>query len=153
TCGPCAETCGPCADRLDERGVCGPWPVLEAQPANAYLFSPARSREERFEDMRAKRKTRVQPSQLRRAKAKPRKKPGDRYPARSYTQAIANACAAGGLAHWHPNQLRHSHGTEVRRRFGLEAAQVVLGHASADVTQVYAERDLALALRVAAEMG
>lgn len=28
------------------------------------------------------------------------------------------------------------HGTEVRKRFGLEAAQVALGHSSADVTQV-----------------
>jgi integrase len=58
-----------------------------------------------------------------------------------------------GVPHWHPNQLRHTHATEVRRRFGLEAAQVMLGHARADVTQVYAERDLALATKVAAEMG
>ena len=45
------------------------------------------------------------------------------------------------LPHWHANQLRHSKATEVRRQFGLEAAQVILGHAKADVTQVYAERD------------
>ncbi len=54
---------------------------------------------------------------------------------------------------WSPNQLRHSFATEVRKRFGLEAAQVMLGHAHADVTQVYAERDLALAVRVAGEVG
>jgi len=54
---------------------------------------------------------------------------------------------------WHPNQLRHSFATVARRRFGLEAAQVSLGHAQADVTQVYAERDLTLAARVAAEIG
>jgi integrase len=54
---------------------------------------------------------------------------------------------------WHPHQLRHSHATEVRRRFGLEAAQVALGHARADVTQVYAERNLALAVKVAEEIG
>jgi hypothetical protein len=35
----------------------------------------------------------------------------------------------------------------------LEAAQVVLGHSRADVTQVYAERDLSLAERVAAQIG
>jgi hypothetical protein len=35
----------------------------------------------------------------------------------------------------------------------LEAAQVVLGHPKADVTQVYAERDLALAEKVAREVG
>ncbi len=48
------------------------------------------------------------------------------------------------LPHWHANQLRHSKATEVRRQFGLEAAQVSLGHAKADVTQVYAERDARL---------
>ena len=57
------------------------------------------------------------------------------------------------VPHWHPNQLRHTHGTEVRRRFGLEAAQVALGHERADVTQVYAERNLDLAVKVAAEVG
>jgi integrase len=54
---------------------------------------------------------------------------------------------------WHPNQLRHSAATEIRRRFGLEAAQVVLGHSQADVTQVYAERDLAKAAEVASAIG
>jgi integrase len=57
------------------------------------------------------------------------------------------------VPHWHPNQLRHSHATEVRRRFGLEAAQVALGHAQANITEVYAERDLRLAVKVAAEIG
>jgi hypothetical protein len=41
----------------------------------------------------------------------------------------------------------------VRRAFGLEAAQVVLGHSKADITQVYAERDEALAASVALKMG
>ncbi|MBY0514014.1 MAG: hypothetical protein K2P78_08910 [Gemmataceae bacterium] len=52
-----------------------------------------------------------------------------------------------------PNQLRHAHATAVRKRFGLEAAQVVLGHERADVTQVYAEKNLALAVEVAAAVG
>ena len=54
---------------------------------------------------------------------------------------------------WHPHQLRHSAATAVRKAFGLEAAQVVLGHSSADITQTYAERNLSLAQRVAAECG
>ena len=54
---------------------------------------------------------------------------------------------------WHPNQLRHSAATEIRKRFGLEAAQVTLGHAAADVTQVYAERDLEKAAAVMAQVG
>jgi site-specific recombinase XerC len=54
---------------------------------------------------------------------------------------------------WSPNQLRHSAATEIRKRFGLEAAQVTLGHAAADVTQVYAERDLERAAAVMAQVG
>ena len=54
---------------------------------------------------------------------------------------------------WSPNQLRHTAATQVRSAFGLEAAQVVLGHAKADVTQVYAERDLGLLKKVAAAVG
>ena len=54
---------------------------------------------------------------------------------------------------WSPNQLRHTAGTAIRKRFGLEAAQVILGHASADVTQVYAERDLQKAVEIMREVG
>jgi hypothetical protein len=54
---------------------------------------------------------------------------------------------------WHSNQLRHNHATDVRRRYGLEAAQAVLGHSHADVTEVYAERNLGLAEKVALEVG
>lgn len=54
---------------------------------------------------------------------------------------------------WSPNRLRHLRGTEVRKSYGIEGAQVTLGHSQADVTQVYAERDYALARRVAQETG
>lgn len=54
---------------------------------------------------------------------------------------------------WSPNQLRHSTGTEIRREFGVEGAQVVLGHARADVTQVYAERDQKLAMDIMRRCG
>ena len=52
---------------------------------------------------------------------------------------IAETAEAAGvkaelIPDWHPNQLRHTRATEVRKQFGLEAAQVVLGHAKADVT-------------------
>jgi site-specific recombinase XerC len=57
------------------------------------------------------------------------------------------------LEAWSPNQLRHSAATEIRRRFGLEAAQVALGHSKADVTQVYAERDMTKAAAVMREVG
>ena len=54
---------------------------------------------------------------------------------------------------WHPNRLRHGYATKVRKQHGLEAAQVLLGHSRADVTQVYAERNEELAATVAAKIG
>ena len=57
------------------------------------------------------------------------------------------------LPRWAPNQLRHSAATEIRRQFGLEAAQVALGHSQADVTQIYAERDLTLAVEIMRKIG
>jgi integrase len=54
---------------------------------------------------------------------------------------------------WHPYQLRHAFATRVRKEHGLEAAQVLLGHSRADVTQVYAERNEALATGVADKIG
>lgn len=56
------------------------------------------------------------------------------------------------MHHWHPPRLRHNYATRVRREFGLEAAQVLLGHTKADVTQVYAERDMSRAATVAAKI-
>ena len=54
---------------------------------------------------------------------------------------------------WAPNQLRHLRATEIRGQFGLEASQTVLGHSSADTTQLYAERDYTLAENVMAQLG
>ena len=93
----------------------------------------------------------------------------DHYTKDSYRERIEKACArafpppaelgpderkAWIKAHrWAPNQLRHASGTEIRAKYGLEAAQVILGHSRADVTQVYAERDMKLAERIAREVG
>lgn len=54
---------------------------------------------------------------------------------------------------WSPNQLRHTAATEIRRQFGLEAAQVTLGHSNANVTQIYAERDLSKAAEIMRAVG
>jgi integrase len=117
------------------------------------LFSPYEAREERFRIMRAKRKSKIQPSQKNRRKTIPRRKPASVYTPSTYAHAIQVAAERAEVPHWHPNQLRHTFGTEIRRTYGLEAAQVLLGHSRADVTQVYAERNHALAVRVASEIG
>lgn len=65
---------------------------------------------------------------------------------------IERACKRAKVKHWTPYQLRHLAATRIRAEFGLEAAQVILGHSRADVTQIYAKRDESLALVVAAKV-
>ncbi|QDT74464.1 tyrosine-type recombinase/integrase [Lacipirellula limnantheis] len=110
---------------------------------------------------------------------RPKKQPGDVYEVDAYRRAIARACdrafphprlsaiprkqltsedsaalRAWQSAHrWAPNRLRHTFATTVRKQFGLEAAQVALGHSSAVVSQIYAERDLAKGVQVAQAIG
>jgi integrase len=54
---------------------------------------------------------------------------------------------------WAPNRLRHTFGTKVRKNHGLEAAQVMLGHSKANTTEIYAEKNEALAATVASKIG
>lgn len=120
---------------------------------DAPLFSPAQARAEWARAARQRRRSKVPPSQQSRRKARPERGPGTEYTVAAYGYALRKAAIKAGVPHWHPNQLRHTFATEVRRAHGLEAAQVLLGHARADVTQVYAERDLDLATKVAQQLG
>jgi integrase len=122
-----------------------------------YYFSPRRAVEQLHAERTKARETPRYASHLarnaRKRVAVPKRAPGACYSVMTYDRAVARACHKARVPEWSPNQLRHSHGTTVRERYGLEAAQVALGHERADVTQVYAERNLALAARVAAEIG
>lgn len=71
----------------------------------------------------------------------------------SYRNAVRRACVKASVPVWTPNQLRHNAATKARKEHGLEAAQFILGHSNADVTQVYAERDLSKAMKAAKESG
>jgi integrase len=83
----------------------------------------------------------------------PKRAARGRYTTGTYRQAVRRGCLKAGIPVWEPNQLRHAYATAVRREHGLEAAQVLLGHASADVTQVYDGRDEALDAGVAELVG
>lgn len=142
-----------------------------ARDAQAYCFRPCDSEEKRRAIVHSERKTPLscgnRPGTNK--SRKPRKSPGERYDSRSYWRAIKYATnkafpapegakgkelADWKAAHrWAPNQLRHSAATEIRREFGLEAAQVILGHSRADVTQIYAARDINLGVEVARLIG
>lgn len=144
-------------------------PFLTREPS-AYLFSPADAEKKRHADRRAQRRTPMTPSQARRSRNAGRKRPpGDRYTVASYRRVVQRACAMAfpcpkGLSpehaaiwrrehRWSPNQLRHTAGTEIRKKFGLEASRVVLGHASTRPTEIYAERDSERAAAVIARVG
>lgn len=102
-------------------------------------------------------------------KRKPKWAAGRCYCTDSYRRAICRGCeAAFGMPEdltkeqrrawrvkhvWAPNQLRHTAATQIRRQFGLEAAQITLGHTRADITQIYAERDQSKAAQVMREVG
>jgi integrase len=54
---------------------------------------------------------------------------------------------------WHPNQLRHSRATVIREQFGVEGAQVVLGHSDPRITQIYAQKNFDLAAKIMQQIG
>jgi integrase len=131
-----------------------------ARDAESYCFSPR--------DSEAKRRSALCKQGNR--PANPTRAFCDKYKVTAYRRAIHRACDkafpapeeiedAAAFAKWQsdhrwsPNQLRHAAATQIRRDFGLEAAQVVLGHSRADVTQIYAERDIAKGLDVARKIG
>lgn len=144
-----------------------------ARDAEAHCFRPCDSEAKRRAAVHSARKTPLscgnRPGSNR--KRQPRRTPGESYNPRAYHQAVRQGCLrafpvpdhlAGNSAaeaqwkkahKWCPLQLRHNAATAISKRFGIEAAQTVLGHAKADVTQIYAERDYAKAAHVASEVG
>jgi integrase len=54
---------------------------------------------------------------------------------------------------WHPHQLRHNAATNLRREYGVELARIVLGHATAFTTEIYAEADRQQAIQAIARIG
>ena len=108
-----------------------------ARDPSMYCFRPVDSEEKRRAASHANRKTPLscgnRPGSSR--KRKPKRSAGERYTTNSYRRAIHRACEKAKLEKWSPNRLRHTAATEVRREFGLEAAQVILGHSQANVTQ------------------
>lgn len=108
---------------------------------------------------------------------------GDRYTTTSYNRAIARGCELAFMMPvelrkfpkeldkavkaqrralgrewraehcWSPNQLRHACATDLRRRFGIESARLILGHTDVGTTQIYAEADLKAASAYVSQVG
>jgi integrase len=133
--------------------------IARVPPPNGELplFSPRDAMAELRAARRSSRKTPLWPSHERRLarqrKREPRKEPSEAYTANSLQRAVKCGCKVASIPPWSPNQIRHAAATRIRKERGLEAARTVLGHASAAVTEVYAEVDARVAAQVAAELG
>jgi integrase len=128
-------------------------PFLKADP-DAPLFSPTTAIAERDERIRQRKADdpKAKPGRIRK-KRKSKRKVSLWYTKNTYADAITRGCIRAGVPVFRPNRIRHYYGTKVRKMFGLEHAQVTLGHEKADVTQIYAERNMALARDVAQKIG
>ena len=115
------------------QAILGPW--LKADP-DKVLFSPRAGYEH------GRKLTGRKPRRFR-----------ETYDKNSYATAVGRGCRRAGVPAFSPNRLRHTYAAMVRKAFGLEAAQVMLGHSRADVTQVYAESNRELAAEVAKKIG
>ena len=153
-------------------------PYLDRDP-DACCFSPVEAMQQRIATRAAARKTppnqgnRPGYTNRTRERAKNNSRPKcqvtQRYTTSTYGQSIAYACRLAFPApkeldeqatkkwhadhRWSPNQIRHTAGTLIRKRFGLEAASVILGHSEITVTQIYAEQDRETAINVVSQIG
>lgn len=126
-------------------------PYLDA--AQGYIFSPRIAVEQQAAKRRANRKTKAYGP----AKARKTRRVRERYDGHSYYGAIKHGFARAEAAdmkitRWHPHQLRHTRATTTRASYGMEGAQAQLGN-TFTATALYAERSLALAMRIARETG
>ena len=79
---------------------------------------------------------------------------GAHYTVESYRRSITRACDAAGVPTWSPNRLRHNAGTRLRREYGIDVAQTILGHRlGSSVTEVYAEANQRRAREVVSKVG
>lgn len=116
--------------------------------AQAHCFSPEEAESERRALQHAQRITPLScgntPGSNR--QDDPAWTPGTRYDTMTYGRAIQRGIVRANedrepenkIPRWTPHRLRHTFATTIRATQGLENAQVLLGHARADVTQVYA---------------
>jgi integrase len=128
-------------------------PFLD-RPAESYMFSPREAVAEFRAARKAARKCKVYPWEAnRKRKANPKRRAGLRYTVDRYRKAIIKTCEKKKLTPWHPHQLRHTVATEIRRKYGIETARIILGHKSLQATEIYAEGNRDAAKKVMGEIG
>ena len=116
------------------------------RPDEAYFFSPR-------EVVIATRAKRRKSSQTMPEKLNYKHGPRVCYDDETYCRAVKRGCERAGVPKWTPNQLRHTAATYIRETYGLEAAKIILGHQSAVTTEIYAEKDMQIAIGIMKEIG
>jgi integrase len=152
-------------------------PFLDRRGPDDWLFSPREAVARQIAEKRRNRKTKVQPSQYDRRKARAVRLPGPHYTINSYARAVIYAlgkantaaacdtckplkpaercavCKAASIPHWHPYQMRHNAATRLVQQFGWDLARMVLGHRQISKTRVYALDDVKKAADAVAGSG
>lgn len=127
------------------------------RPSSAAIFCPREAEIARRRERRQLRKTKLYPSHVqymkKKRKTKPKRSAGDFYAEHSYRRAIHRACERAGIPKWNPNRMRHTAGTEMKKKHGWDTARIILGQASLSETPVYVERDRAKAIQAMRELG
>jgi integrase len=127
-------------------------PYLEGKTGKAAVFSPQTAMQERSAEKRAKRKSKLTPSQVARDEAQSQKETKYRefYDKDSYRRAVKHAIVKANrqlpddeqIPHWLPYQLRHTAATMLELEADIEDAQILLDHESVDTTKRYTKKRL-----------
>jgi len=127
-------------------------PYLAGKKPEEAVFSPRMAIQERRTEQRANRKSKPTPSQITRSKERAAKPSRYRefYNKDSYRQAVAYAIEKANrhlpdgekIPYWTPYQLRHAAATAMEEESGLDEAQALLDHSSAQTTKRYAHARL-----------
>jgi len=122
-------------------------PFLIDRPADAFLFNPREALTMKAAEQRMNRKSKMTPSQTKRDAERAERRARstrvhDHYDNCSYPKAVLRACKRGGIPPWHPNQIRHSVSTSIRKIHGPDAARAMLGQKSLQAAEIYSELDM-----------
>lgn len=71
----------------------------------------------------------------------------------TFSGLIKDACKRAKIPKWTPHWLRHTTATKVRAQHGIEDAQVLLGHASPDMTAIYSKEQDERAIALVRQIG
>ena len=122
-------------------------PYLIGKKSAEAVFSPRAAMAERNVELRAKRQSKITPSQAARNEARAAKpsRYKEFYVDGSYGVAIKNVIKRANrqlpdgekIPHWYPYQLRHSASTAMELAGSIDDAQALLGHTSANMTKRY----------------